>query len=456
MATSPQPPFGFVAHLDQPDLLASTAVYRVGRGDERALPYCFDEVGVVVDTNRARHTLLECPHGCRHRSRELDQPGVYAPVDDAVRLEMLGPDLDPCDAPVRRDLVEDHTQRPIEPAVDVHAVHPGTVAQADRRPARTTIPAVIHEDALAAVGNTPLIRLSRFHSPGNLVAKIEYLNPAGSVKERIAVHMIDRAEEQGLLRPEGTIIEPTSGNTGAGLAMVGAVRGYRVICTVPDKVSAEKIALLRAYGAEVHVTPTDLLPDHPDSYYGIARRLTDEIEGAFNPNQYVNQFNPEAHYLTTGPELWDQTEGAIDVFVAGVGTGGTISGAGRYLKEQKPSVEIVGADPEGSIFTAETPEEIHQYRVEGVGEDFYPETLSRELIDRYIKVTDQESFDATRRLAREEGLLVGGSCGLAAHVALQVADEDHGKLVVVLLPDSGRGYLSKIWNDEWMAEHGFH
>ena len=314
---------------------------------------------------------------------------------------------------------------------------------------------MIHEDAISAVGGTPLIRLARLHPPGNLVAKVEYMNPGGSVKERIAVHMIDRAEEQGLLRPGGTIVEPTSGNTGVGLAMVGAVRGYRVICTVPEKVSTEKIDLLRAYGAEVHVTPTDSLPDDPDSYYGMARRLTEEIDGAFNPNQYANEFNPEAHYLTTGPEIWEQTGGSIDVFVAGVGTGGTISGAGRYLKEQNAEVEVVGADPAGSIYTAASDNEIHQYKVEGVGEDFYPETLDRDIVDRYLMVTDSESFEATRRIAGLEGLLVGGSCGMAAHAAQRVAVEDTSKLVVVLLPDSGRGYLSKIWNDTWMAENGF-
>ena len=291
---------------------------------------------------------------------------------------------------------------------------------------------MIRENAVEAVGGTPLVRLGRLHPAGNLAAKVEYMNPAGSVKERIAVNMIDRAEQQGLLGPGGTIVEPTSGNTGAGLAMVGAVRGYRVICTVPDKVSPEKIALLRAYGAEVIVTPTELLPEDPDSYYGIARRLTAEIDGAFSPDQYSNPYNPEAHYLTTGPEIWEQTGGEVDVFVAGVGTGGTITGVGRYLRERKPEVEMVGADPEGSIFTAAREEDIHQYRVEGVGEDFWPATLEREIVSRYIMVDDHQSFAAAR----------------------QVAEEDD-RLVVVLLPDSGRGYLSKIWNEEWLAEHGF-
>lgn len=281
------------------------------------------------------------------------------------------------------------------------------------------------------------------------------MNPAGSVKERIAVNMINRAEEQGLLGPGGTIVEPTSGNTGAGLAMVGAVRGYRVICTVPDKVSREKIDLLRAYGAEVHIAPTELDSEDPDSYYSMARRFTEEIEGAFSPDQYTNGANPRAHYLTTGPEVWEQTNGTVDVFVAGVGTGGTITGTGKYLKEQNPDIEVVGADPQGSIYTAMSEDETHQYKVEGVGEDFYPETLDRAIVDRYLMITDAESFEVTRRIARLEGLLVGGSSGMATHAALRVAGEDDSRLVVVLLPDSGRGYLSKIWNDEWMAESGF-
>jgi cystathionine beta-synthase len=310
-------------------------------------------------------------------------------------------------------------------------------------------------DVLAAIGNTPLVRLSRIHPPGNLVAKVEHMNPGGSVKERIAVLMVDEAESKGLLRPGGTIIEPTSGNTGVGLAMVGAVRGYRVICTVPDKVSKEKQDLLRAYGAEVIVTPTDLTPEHPDSYYGVARRLAGEIEGAFHPDQYSNPANPEAHYLTTGPEIWRQTDGAIDALVVGVGTGGTISGAGRFLKEQKPGLQVIGADPEGSIFTAEDQSAVHQYLVEGVGEDFYPATVDLDVIDRWVKVGDAESFAMARRLAREEGLLVGGSCGMAAHAALRVAEESSGSLVVVILPDSGRGYLSKVFDDGWMEEHGF-
>jgi cystathionine beta-synthase len=313
----------------------------------------------------------------------------------------------------------------------------------------------IHDDVLGAIGGTPLVRIGRIHPPGNLVAKLEHTNPGGSVKERIAVSMIDAAERAGLLGPGGTIIEPTSGNTGIGLALVGAVRGYRVICTVPDKVSKEKIDLLRAYGVEVFVTPTDLLPEHPDSYYGMAVRMAAEIDGSFRPDQYSNPNNPLAHYLTTGPEIWQQTDGTVDVLVAGVGTGGTISGSARYLKEQRPEITVVGADPEGSIYTAPGPEGIHQYLVEGVGEDFYPETVDLALIDRFIMVNDFESFAMTPRLAMGEGILVGGSCGMAAEAALQVAREDPDKLVVVILPDSGRGYLSKIFNDAWMKDHGF-
>jgi cystathionine beta-synthase len=313
----------------------------------------------------------------------------------------------------------------------------------------------IHENVLDVIGNTPLVRLSRLHPPGNLVAKIEYTNPGGSIKERIAVAMIDAAERNGDLGPGGTIVEPTSGNTGVGLALVGAVRGYRVICTVPDKVSQEKIDLLRAYGAEVIVTPTNLLPDDPESYYGVAGRLAAEIPGAFNPNQYVNQANPDAHQATTGPEIWQQTDGRIGALVAGVGTGGTITGCARYLKARNRAVEVIGADPEGSIYSAGPGDEIHQYKVEGVGEDFYPATVDLTVIDRFIRVSDAESFAMCHRLARREGLLVGGSCGMAAHAALQVAREDESNLVVVILPDSGRGYLSKVFNDGWLAANGF-
>lgn len=313
----------------------------------------------------------------------------------------------------------------------------------------------IRADIIAAIGNTPLVRLSRLHEPGNLLAKIEFMNPGGSIKERIAVTMIDDAEKEGLLQPGGTIIEPTSGNTGVGLALVGAVRGYRVICTVPDKVAKEKQDLLRAYGVEVIETPTEYGPDHPESYYGVANRLAAEIEGSFQPNQYFNDANPRAHYDTTGPEIWEQTDGNIDVLVAGVGTGGTISGTGRFLKEKKPSLEVVGADPEGSIFTAGADRDIHQYDVEGVGEDFYPETVELDLIDRFIAVNDAESFAMARQLARQEGVLTGGSGGLAMEAALRVARDDGNRLVVVIVPDSGRGYLSKVFNDDWLESKGY-
>jgi len=313
----------------------------------------------------------------------------------------------------------------------------------------------VFDDVLATIGNTPLVRLTRLHPPGNLVAKLEFMNPGGSIKDRIAVSMIDQAEQDGSLRPGGTIIEPTSGNTGVGLALVGAVRGYRVICTVPAKVSKEKQDLLRAYGVEVIETPTELGPDSPDSYYGVARRLAEEIEGSFLPDQYYNMANPRAHFETTGPEIWRQTDGAVDVLVAGVGTGGTISGSGRYLKEKKPSVQIVGADPEGSIFTKGPSGDLHQYYVEGVGEDFYPDTVDFDLIDLFIEITDADSFAMARRCAREEGVLTGGSGGMAIEAALQVAVTDPNRLVVVIVPDSGRGYLSKTFNDDWMTKQGF-
>ncbi len=313
----------------------------------------------------------------------------------------------------------------------------------------------IYDSALAAIGHTPLIRLSRVYPPGNLIAKVEQVSVGGSVKDRIAVAMIERAEQLGLLAPGGTIVEPTSGNTGVGLAIAGAVKGYRVVCTVPDKVSAEKRDLLRAYGAEVIVTPTELGPDDPESYYGVARRLAAEIPGAYSPNQYENPANPDAHYRTTGPEIWEETEGQVGVLVVGVGTGGTISGTGHFLKEQNPAVEVVGVDPEGSVYTAPSPEAVHQYLVEGVGEDFWPETFDDSVVDRYITVTDAEAFAMTRTVARREGLLIGGSGGMAVHAAAQVAAEEPRRLVVVILPDSGRGYISKVFNDDWMRSHGF-
>ena len=285
-----------------------------------------------------------------------------------------------------------------------------------------------------------------------ILAKLEELNPGGSVKDRIGLTMIEDAERSGRLRPGGTIIEPTSGNTGHGLAMVAAIKGYKMIFVMPDKMSAEKISLLKAYGADVVVCPTNVERESPQSYYSVADRLTHEIPGAFQPNQYFNPRNPEAHYRTTGPEIWEQTDGRVDVFVAGMGTGGTISGVARFLKERKPEVRIVGADPEGSLYSGP----IAPYKVEGVGEDFMPGTMSIELVDQVVQVTDKQAFTAARRLAREEGILVGGSSGLALHAALALARERAAnKVIVVLFPDTGRNYLSKFFNDEWMRQNGY-
>jgi cystathionine beta-synthase len=311
-----------------------------------------------------------------------------------------------------------------------------------------------YESVLEAIGRTPLIRLNNVTDgmPVTLLAKVEYLNPGGSVKDRIGLAMVEDAEQRGLLGPGGTIIEATAGNTGVGLALVAASKGYRCIFVMPDKMSEDKVNLLRAYGAEVVITPTSVPPDSPESYNGVAERLAREIPGAYRPNQFANPKNPEAHYLTTGPEIWADTDGKVDVFVAGMGTGGTISGTGKYLKEQKPDVLVLGADPAGSILSGDAPK---AYRVEGVGEDFIPATFNRQVIDDMVRVTDAESFHMARRLAREEGLLVGGSAGMAVVAAVKYARRlEPGKLVVALLPDSGRNYLSKIFSDRWMQENG--
>jgi cystathionine beta-synthase len=313
----------------------------------------------------------------------------------------------------------------------------------------------IHEDVVAAIGNTPLVRLARLHPPGNLVAKLEYLNPGGSTKDRIALGMIERAERNGWLQPGGTIIEPTSGNTGVGLAMVAALRGYRLIAVMADKQSEEKRALLRAYGAEVVVCPTDVEPEDPRSYYSVADRLTRETPGAYRPDQYSNPANPEAHYQQTGPELWEQTDGELDVVVIGLGTGGSVSGIGRYLKERKPEIWVVGVDPQGSIYTAESEADVTTYLTEGVGEDFWPETYDPDVVDQFEMVTDAESFAMTRRLSAVEGIFAGGSGGMAVAGALRVAEERPDDLVVVVLPDSGRNYVSKIFSDDWMRDNGF-
>ena len=329
------------------------------------------------------------------------------------------------------------------------------------RPERLDHDGLTYADSVVdLMGNTPLVRLSRVteHVAPLVLAKVEYVNPGGSVKDRVAVQMIDAAEREGLLRPGGTIVEPTSGNTGVGLALVAVQRGYRCVFVVPDKVSEDKIAVLRAYGAEVVVCPTAVPPEHPDSYYSVSDRLTRELPDAWKPNQYANPHGPASHYATTGPEIWADTAGRVTAFVAGVGTGGTISGTGRYLKDVtagRPGgpVRVVGADPEGSVYSGGTG---RPYLVEGVGEDFWPSAYDPSVPDEIIAVSDADSFAMTRRLAREEGLLVGGSGGMAVVAALRAAERlTADDVVVVLLPDGGRGYLSKIFSDRWMASYGF-
>src|SRR5436190_3744412 len=311
----------------------------------------------------------------------------------------------------------------------------------------------MQETILQSIGKTPLVRLRRVTEglTAAVYAKVESQNPGGSIKDRVALSMVADAERRGWLRPAGTIIEATAGNTGVGLAIVAAVKGYRCIFVMPDKMSAEKIALLKAYGAEVIITPTNVAPDAPESYNGVADRLTREIPGAWRPNQFTNMANPEIHYRSTGREIWEQTEGRVTVFVAGVGTGGTISGVARYLKEQNPEVKIVGADPEGSVLSGDTP---RPWKVEGIGEDFVPKTFNSQLVDDWIRVSDAESFHTARSLARREGVLLGGSSGTAVAAALRFAQRltaDH--LVVALCADTGRNYLSKLFDDDWMAQN---
>jgi cystathionine beta-synthase len=313
----------------------------------------------------------------------------------------------------------------------------------------------LYNNILGAIGKTPLVKLNNITVGLKPVifVKPEFLNPGGSVKDRIGVAMVESAEKQGLLQPGGTIIEATAGNTGVGLALVAAIKGYKCVFVMPDKMSQDKINLLKAYGAEVVITPTSVPPDSPESYNGVADRLAKEIPGAFRPNQFENLDNPLAHYLTTGPEIWADSGGKIDVFVAAMGTGGTISGTAKYLKEQNPGITVVGADPEGSILSGDSPK---PYKVEGIGEDFIPKTFNRQLVDEMIRVSDKESFNTARQLARKEGLLVGGSAGTAVAAALKYAQRlEEKKYIVVMLPDTGRNYINKIYSDQWMQENGF-
>lgn len=339
--------------------------------------------------------------------------------------------------------------------MSVSSTSPPTATPRASSPSSTLPGKGICRSVLEAIGSTPLIRLHRVARglPPMVLAKVESFNPGGSIKDRVGLAMIEEAERTGALAPDGTVIEATAGNTGVGLALAAAVRGYRCIFVLPDKMSEDKVRLLRAYGAEVVITPTNVPPDSPQSYNGVADRLAREIPGAWRPNQFGNLANPRAHYETTGPEIWEQTEGRVTVLVAGAGTGGTLSGAGRYLKERNPAMRVIGADIEGSVLSGDAPK---SWKVEGIGEDFVPRTLNAQVIDEWIRISDGESFSTARRVAREEGLLLGGSSGTSLAAALRYArrcsPED---VVVAICPDTGRNYLSKMYNETWLAEHGF-
>ncbi len=407
---------------------------------------------VVVGTELPPDRLAARAHHVLTLPSGVVPPAVIADIRARIprRVAVVGHEAAPVAAQLRKAGLptELHTDEDMSDRQDLAGVE--VVPLTDRGPKMD-----VADSLLDLVGNTPMVRLDRLGRdlPCPLVAKLEILNPGGSVKDRPAAAMIEAAERAGLLGPGSTIVEGTSGNTGIGLAIVAARRRYRCVFVMPDKMAPEKVALLRAYGAEVVLCPTAVAPDHPDSYYSVTARLAEEIPGAYHPDQYHNPENPAAHEKTTGPEIWRQTAGRVTHFVAGIGTGGTICGIGRYLKSQNPDVQIVGADPEGSVYSGGSG---RPYLVEGIGEDFWPTTYDPKVVDRVVMVSDTDSFLTARRLAVDEGILAGGSTGTAVWAALQLApDLRRDDVVVVLVPDSGRGYLSKLYNDEWMADHGF-
>jgi len=407
---------------------------------------------VVVGTDQPPERLSAKAHHVLTVPLAEVTPSLIAEIRARIprHVAVFGPGADAVAVILRKAGIptELHTDEDMSGRSDLKGVE--VVPLTDRGPEME-----VADSLLDLVGNTPMVRLDRIGRdlPCPLVAKLEILNPGGSVKDRPAIAMLDAAERAGLIRPGSTIVEGTSGNTGVGLAIVAARRHYRCVFVMPDKMAPEKVALLRAYGAEVILCPTAVTPDHPDSYYSVTARLTEEIPGAFHPDQYHNAANPASHQATTGPEIWRQTAGRVSHFVAGIGTGGTICGIGRYLKSLRPDIRIVGADPEGSVYSGGSG---RPYLVEGIGEDFWPTTYDPDVVDRVVMVSDTDSFLTARRLAVDEGILAGGSTGTAIWAALQLAPElGRDDVVVVLVPDSGRGYLSKLYDDGWMADHGF-